>query len=721
MSTVYSSAAWCTLQVTAISLVVLAITLLARRKIELTSALFAVTCLMIIAVTLAAPIPVSGWNGFGLDVGTESDDHFSHNRANSRSSDAGALQFDARRLVSLISSLDRDETASQTGSRWTAWSAAKLGIGLVIVFAILRLALFLLTTRQLLRSCRPVMDRNPHRLIEEICVEMELAFSIRLVQSNLTSSAAVFGWRSPIILFPDDWRCWSRDELRAVLAHELAHIARRDFVWRLIATVAVTVHVFNPIVHLLVRQLIYTQELAADARASRVVGRARYLRSLSSLTLKQHDSCGSQARPNVLPVFTGHLIRRIKMLNSHQRLKSTSRVAQAIGSTGIVLVSLTVIAVRGMAEPPAAIGPAERIAAAKSNDATSRRADPTADLFQRPRISASFLPENDHGMIALNVGAFAERADGKFLLGMLGQWFSGKWQTLVDCPQPPTIDFTAIETIAADAQHSVSHVADGDPETRDGQSTFGCRSVVLRFHQPVDWKRWIELYIPGAELKTHEGVAYAKIPAISELGPMPLHVSARDDRTIVLTIAHPNEEAPAVTEAKYVESENLSNWANAWQGIEGALVAVAIETDVKIELTEEMLEQSDDPKLVMVKHYQEFAKVCRVGAYAADVSDDGRQLGIRCHFTCSDRAAAEQASEHLSEIIRLASEEYEESQQNAAGDEFDDLFGGLVADCLENAMLQVVTNGDGSANVTIHTATAIPSLTEFMLNWVSAD
>ena len=62
-----------------------------------------------------------------------------------------------------------------------------------------------------------------------------------LKRSPLVSSACVFGWRRPVIVLPESDAGIGDD----VLIHELAHVARRDCLWKLLAECAVACSGFS--------------------------------------------------------------------------------------------------------------------------------------------------------------------------------------------------------------------------------------------------------------------------------------------------------------------------------------------------------------------------------------------------------------------------------------------------------------------------------------------
>jgi beta-lactamase regulating signal transducer with metallopeptidase domain len=55
---------------------------------------------------------------------------------------------------------------------------------------------------------------------------------------DLASPATILCVR-PLVLLPVDWRTWGQEELLAVLAHELAHVRRCDYLFRIVARIGV--------------------------------------------------------------------------------------------------------------------------------------------------------------------------------------------------------------------------------------------------------------------------------------------------------------------------------------------------------------------------------------------------------------------------------------------------------------------------------------------------
>jgi len=105
----------------------------------------------------------------------------------------------------------------------------------------------------------------------------------RAVRLLVSDSPSPLSWGSlkPVILLDRD-TVRDPDEADSVLAHELAHVVRGDWLVLILARVAVALFWFNPLMWLLERRIVREAEEAADARALEHVEPARYAQTLLS-------------------------------------------------------------------------------------------------------------------------------------------------------------------------------------------------------------------------------------------------------------------------------------------------------------------------------------------------------------------------------------------------------------------------------------------------------
>ena len=180
----------------------------------------------------------------------------------------------------------RPSVAVQIASRLPV-VLASLYFAVVAIFAT-RLITGLWLTYRLIRQARqmnlPAISASPRR-------------SLRFLESELIHVPATVGFLRPVVLLPASWRQWSETKLRAVLAHELAHVRRADWLVITLAELNRAIYWFHPLAWFLRRRLSELAELNCDDAVLEADGdRTQYARHLlevaSSLT-----AAGSRYRP----------------------------------------------------------------------------------------------------------------------------------------------------------------------------------------------------------------------------------------------------------------------------------------------------------------------------------------------------------------------------------------------------------------------------------------
>ena len=157
--------------------------------------------------------------------------------------------------------------AGQFGSLRTPWftvAAACYGIG-VFLF-LLRLAAQRWSVRRLACRATRVSDHAWTSLLDETARSLNVHRSIVLLRSLEETMPMAFGTRRPAILLPAAADTWSDDQRRAVLLHELAHVARYDCLTQSLAAVACAIYWIHPGVWWIARRLRIERELACDDR-----------------------------------------------------------------------------------------------------------------------------------------------------------------------------------------------------------------------------------------------------------------------------------------------------------------------------------------------------------------------------------------------------------------------------------------------------------------------
>lgn len=144
-----------------------------------------------------------------------------------------------------------------------------------------------------------------------LCLSMSVRNTVQVFESVIVQVPAVVGWLRPLILLPTRIVTGlSDEELRAILAHELAHIRRHDYLVNLGQIVVENLLFYHPVVWWLSSRIRQERENCCDDIAAQTCGsRVTIARALATLA-------EINARiPAMLPAATGgSLIQRIRRL-----------------------------------------------------------------------------------------------------------------------------------------------------------------------------------------------------------------------------------------------------------------------------------------------------------------------------------------------------------------------------------------------------------------------
>ncbi|HEY5713106.1 MAG TPA: M56 family metallopeptidase, partial [Allosphingosinicella sp.] len=165
---------------------------------------------------------------------------------------------------------------------------------------------------------------------------------VRLLASDTVPSPLSWGWRNPVILIDPDTLAQA-DEADAILAHEMAHVARGDWAALMLTRIAATLFWFNPMVWLLEREIVQQAEEAADCEAARCVEPTRYAQTLLSWA-----QVGGHALPaNSIAPRDSALGRRVKaILDRRLRERASGSALARFAVMLCVLIAAPVAAMK---------------------------------------------------------------------------------------------------------------------------------------------------------------------------------------------------------------------------------------------------------------------------------------------------------------------------------------------------------------------------------------
>ena len=144
--------------------------------------------------------------------------------------------------------------------QWAQWSSIAWLAGLVVLTA--RLLAGLAGLRRVRARATPVADERLVPMLRAAKAELRVTRPVRLLFDD--APVGTWGVWRPCIVVPAAAAAWDDERVRAVLAHELAHVQRFDWPVQLAAEALCAAFWFNPLAWLVARRLREEGERACD-------------------------------------------------------------------------------------------------------------------------------------------------------------------------------------------------------------------------------------------------------------------------------------------------------------------------------------------------------------------------------------------------------------------------------------------------------------------------
>ena len=173
---------------------------------------------------------------------------------------------------------------------------------------------------------------------------------IRVLISSITDTPSVVGWLRPIILLPAATLMGLTPfQLEAIVAHEIGHIKRYDYLVNMIQMLAETLLFYHPAVWWTSKRIRLERELCCDDLAVRFSGNAlRYARALTTLEKLRLRSPGVAMASTGGPLL--YRIQRIAGVTAKDYGPSRLPAVLAI-ALGVLCIAFNVSWVRGQDAP----------------------------------------------------------------------------------------------------------------------------------------------------------------------------------------------------------------------------------------------------------------------------------------------------------------------------------------------------------------------------------
>lgn len=192
----------------------------------------------------------------------------------------------------------------------SGWLAGVLLLAAKTVYDQLRL-------KQALRTGRKIDTPFLSAVFHETKQQLGVKQTVQFVASERIPGPAVVGFNKPaIVISPSLLITLQKDQLQYILAHEFAHIQRRDVAVNWLMHIILIIHWFNPLLWLAVHKARQDQEMACDACAlNRMSPQQNNAYGQTIIHVLDHFS-GNQRQPGLAGLSATHkqMKRRLTMI-----------------------------------------------------------------------------------------------------------------------------------------------------------------------------------------------------------------------------------------------------------------------------------------------------------------------------------------------------------------------------------------------------------------------
>lgn len=175
-------------------------------------------------------------------------------------------------------------------------------------------------TKQLRTDSFHLPDDTTEVLLSSCKAALGIHSEVKLMLNPKITSPMLVGLCRPMIMLPTS--SISGVDLKLVLTHELMHLKRKDLWVKMLAMLAGTIHWFNPLVHVLCKDISTWGELACDeALAADMSHEERRLYGEAILNALDKHSVKNSAYCSSLCESKKHIKRRLTMLLNIRKMK----------------------------------------------------------------------------------------------------------------------------------------------------------------------------------------------------------------------------------------------------------------------------------------------------------------------------------------------------------------------------------------------------------------
>jgi bla regulator protein blaR1 len=217
---------------------------------------------------------------------------------------------------------------------------------------LIKLLLGVFYTRKILNTQTKPIEPIWQSYLNDLIYENGLKKSINLLESALINVPCVIGYIKPVILLPIGLvNQLPEKEVEAILAHELAHIIRQDWVLNIFQSIVESIFYFHPALWWISEKIRVEREHCCD---DYVLNRSNQLTYAKALLHTQEFSMQTtHSSPSFAMALDGDSLKNLnkhKFLHRIQRILNQpqvkSPIMEKITATGILLLIVTLLSLR---------------------------------------------------------------------------------------------------------------------------------------------------------------------------------------------------------------------------------------------------------------------------------------------------------------------------------------------------------------------------------------
>ncbi|MGE7924076.1 M56 family metallopeptidase [Viridibacillus arvi] len=207
------------------------------------------------------------------------------------------------------------------------------------------LLFFILAYVRFYKEFQTAIPVKNNEYLDQWLNDYKLKRTIQIAVSDRITTPLTYGIFKPVILLPKSTNWEDAASIQFILTHELIHIKRFDVLWKVILTIMVALHWFNPLVWLMYFLVNRDIELSCDERVIRQFGdKAKSAYALSLINMADETY--------TVTSFCNHFSKNgiEERIVSIMTLKKKSVLGTAFACT-LVIGGMTVFAATGQESP----------------------------------------------------------------------------------------------------------------------------------------------------------------------------------------------------------------------------------------------------------------------------------------------------------------------------------------------------------------------------------